>query len=255
MEERSFYAPPPRLRPSSLFAFYVPRSSSTRNRRPLIGKRPRVAKCRSMSLRSSGTCRGSLLRAIRRTLTFLLGPADSYSANGGLLSTTNLALVSYIGFAYKLTGNQTQSLGSELPKSIRGDRFDIQAHAPANTTKDQMRLMMQSLLADRFKLVVHTEKRQLPIFALVLEKPGKTGPQLRPTQTIHLAPPLAWHPRQDLLTAPHRPAGCFSHCWTPLARTECAERNSKLDCGIVAIRGNGGFRPRCRGSDRSQWKF
>ncbi len=125
---------------------------------------------------------------------FSLGPADSYSANGGLFSTTNLALVSYIGFAYKLTGNQTQSLGSELPKSIRGDRFDIQAHAPANTTKDQMRLMMQSLLADRFKLVVHTEKRQLPIFALVLEKPGKTGPQLRPhsddppCSTFSLAP-------------------------------------------------------------------
>jgi len=111
---------------------------------------------------------------------FSLGPADSYSANGGLFSTTNLALVSYIGFAYKLTGNQTQSLGSQLPKSMRGDRFDIEAHASANATKDQMRLMMQSLLADRFKLVVHTEKRQLPIFALVLEKPGKTGPELRP---------------------------------------------------------------------------
>jgi uncharacterized protein (TIGR03435 family) len=42
-----------------------------------------------------------------------------------------------------------------------------------------MRLMMQSLLAERFKLVVRTETRQLPVLALVLARPGKMGPQLR----------------------------------------------------------------------------
>jgi uncharacterized protein (TIGR03435 family) len=40
--------------------------------------------------------------------------------------------------------------------------------------------MMQSLLAERFKLSVHTDTRQLPVFALVLAKAGKTGPQLQP---------------------------------------------------------------------------
>ena len=39
--------------------------------------------------------------------------------------------------------------------------------------------MMQSLLADRFKLAIHHETRQLPIMALVLDKPGKLGPQLQ----------------------------------------------------------------------------
>jgi hypothetical protein len=43
-----------------------------------------------------------------------------------------------------------------------------------------MRLMMQSLLADRFKLAVHVESRQLPVYVLVLDKPGKLGPQLKP---------------------------------------------------------------------------
>jgi uncharacterized protein (TIGR03435 family) len=111
---------------------------------------------------------------------FSLGPSDFYSANGGLFSATNLPIANYIGFAYKLMGNQTQSLESQLPKSISKARFDIQAHAPGNTTKDQMRLMMQSLLTDRFKMAVHTEKQELPIYALVLDKPRKTGPQLRP---------------------------------------------------------------------------
>ena len=42
------------------------------------------------------------------------------------------------------------------------------------------RLMMQSLLADRFKLAVHFETREVPVLALVLVKPGRTGPRLRP---------------------------------------------------------------------------
>jgi uncharacterized protein (TIGR03435 family) len=43
-----------------------------------------------------------------------------------------------------------------------------------------MRLMMQALLEDRFKLAVHRQTRQVLIFGLVLAKPGKTGSQLKP---------------------------------------------------------------------------
>jgi bla regulator protein BlaR1 len=98
----------------------------------------------------------------------------------GLLSGTNGRLISYIDFAYNLTGNQFQLLMPQLPKWVINDRFDIQARADGNPGKDQMRLMMQSLLADRFKLAVHYETRRLPVFALVLAKPGRTGPQLQP---------------------------------------------------------------------------
>jgi uncharacterized protein (TIGR03435 family) len=38
---------------------------------------------------------------------------------------------------------------------------------------------MQSLLADRFRLAVHTETKQVPVYDLEPEKPGKTGPQLQ----------------------------------------------------------------------------
>ena len=50
--------------------------------------------------------------------------------------------------------------------------------AERNATKDQMRLMVQSLLAERFKLAVHFEKQQMPVLAMTLMKPGKTGPKL-----------------------------------------------------------------------------
>jgi len=114
------------------------------------------------------------------TTNVSLVPGDFYSPNGGVLRLTNWNFMPFIVFAYKLNANQYQSLTDQLPKWAIVERFDIEAEAAStNPTKDQMRLMMQSLLADRFKLVVHTESRQLPMFALVLDKPGKMGPQLR----------------------------------------------------------------------------
>ena len=109
---------------------------------------------------------------------FPLGPGNSYSANGGLLSATDMPVSLYIGFAYGLTTYQRQALDAQLPKWAKEERFDIQARAGTNSTKDQMRMMMRTLLADRFKLVAHTETHQGPVFALVLAKPGEVGPQL-----------------------------------------------------------------------------
>jgi uncharacterized protein (TIGR03435 family) len=73
---------------------------------------------------------------------FPLGPGDVYTSV----------------FAYKLMGDQVQSVLSQLPGWATTDRFDIVANTdgdPAKDTKDQMRLMMRSLLADRFKLATH----------------------------------------------------------------------------------------------------
>ena len=42
-------------------------------------------------------------------------------------------------------------------------------------------MMLRTLLADRFKLVMHKETKDLPIFELVVARPdGRLGPQLRP---------------------------------------------------------------------------
>ena len=101
---------------------------------------------------------------------------------GGLLSASDMRLSVYIEFAYKvfLTREQEAAMTAHLPKWVAEQRFDIEARADGNPTKDQVRLMMQSLLADRFELAVHFETQEVPAFALVLIKPGKTGPRLRP---------------------------------------------------------------------------
>ncbi|HEV8146592.1 MAG TPA: TIGR03435 family protein [Bryobacteraceae bacterium] len=116
-----------------------------------------------------------------RPPNFPLDEGDAYAATGGRFNA-DFPLSVYIQFAYKirLTQEQLQSLLAQLPKWVATDRFSIQARAEGTPTKDQMRLMMQSLLADRFQLAVHFESRQVTVLALTLVKSSKTGPKLRP---------------------------------------------------------------------------
>jgi uncharacterized protein (TIGR03435 family) len=111
---------------------------------------------------------------------FPLGPGDVYVPNGGLFSAKNFPLLTYIVFAYKIKGNQVQYLLTQLPTWVTSERFDIQARPEGNPGKDQMRLMMKFLLADRFKLAVHDEAREVSVLAFVLSKQGQTGSQLQP---------------------------------------------------------------------------
>jgi bla regulator protein blaR1 len=110
--------------------------------------------------------------------TLALTGLDEAPPNGGLLSAGGFQLSVYMMFAYKLTPSQYRLLESQLPKWATSDVFDIEARADAKSSTDQIRLMMQSLLADRFKLAVHAETRDLPVLELVLDKPGKIGPRL-----------------------------------------------------------------------------
>jgi uncharacterized protein (TIGR03435 family) len=129
---------------------------------------------------------------------FPLGPGDAY-VPGSLFSATNQPLIVYLRFAYKL--GQGALLG--LPGWVYNDRFDIEARAEATPTKDQVRLMMQSLLADRFRLFTHTEKQTEPVFHLVMAKAGKTGPQLKAhSEKWSLAPDSA----EPLGAQPETPA-------------------------------------------------
>jgi uncharacterized protein (TIGR03435 family) len=120
--------------------------------------------------------------------------SDVFTPRGSYFAATNQPLWHYISFAYNLSGTQELALrfsyftglSSKTPAWVTGgfdssaDRFDIKARSDERPTKDQMRLMMQALLADRFNLMVHHETRQAPVFALVLVKPGQTGAGLVP---------------------------------------------------------------------------
>jgi len=86
-----------------------------------------------------------------------------------------------------------------VPQWARTERFDISATAslPEPPTTDQEQLMMQALLADRFKLAAHFERAEGPVFNLVLARTdGKLGPGLTPLKADCVAIRLAEHPAE-----------------------------------------------------------
>ena len=111
---------------------------------------------------------------------FSISSGTMYGQTEGIFASTNRPLVDYIAFAYSMTDSQRQDLTSQLPAWALSDGYDIEAKSDNHDpTKDQMRQMMQSLLADRFQLAVHIETWRVSVFALALVKPGMIGPQLK----------------------------------------------------------------------------
>jgi len=113
-----------------------------------------------------------------------LGPLDNDGAgtHGFAFGYSNCSVSDYIEFAYKLwlTPSQKQSIDVQLPSWAVNDRFNIYLKGPGRASKDKKRVTMQSLLADRFKLSVHFETREMPVFALVPLIPGEPAPKLQP---------------------------------------------------------------------------
>ena len=61
------------------------------------------------------------------------------------------------------------------PDWIDSDRFDISAKLPEGATSDQVPVMLQNLLNERFQLTLRREKKEMPVYALVV---GKNGAKL-----------------------------------------------------------------------------
>ena len=104
---------------------------------------------------------------------------DLYGINigtvlNGKVTLANTTLSDCIRFAYGLVSD-AQLSGPDWIKS-KEVRFDIVAQAPPDTPRKQLLLMLQALLAERLKLALHHEQRELPFLALVV---GKNGSKLR----------------------------------------------------------------------------
>lgn len=105
------------------------------------------------------------------------------------------------------------------PDWLNSDGYDIIATTKGSPSPDDRRVMMKTLLRDRFKLTFHSEKRDLPIYALVVQRAdGRLGPGLKripddecsPPGTRRGGPPAAPPPFD-----PNAPAACGQMTFGP----------------------------------------
>jgi len=85
---------------------------------------------------------------------------------GGRYEARNASMVGLIRLAYGY--NTDKILGG--PVWLEMDSFDVTAKIPAGSTPDEIKLMLQALLAERFHLVVHKDTKPLPGYALRVGK-------------------------------------------------------------------------------------
>jgi uncharacterized protein (TIGR03435 family) len=83
---------------------------------------------------------------------------------GGRYDVRNATMLDFISLAY---GADSQTvLGG--PNWLARTRFDVIAKAPDGTPREKLQLMMQALLAERFKLVLHKDTRPIPSYVLAV---------------------------------------------------------------------------------------
>lgn len=119
---------------------------------------------------------------------------------GGRIHATSYKLRQLIHDAYDV--EMFRILGG--PRWVDEDRFDVEAKPPASSESSkwvpanfksppnpEMRQMLQTLLAERFQLRVHTETRKESIYALVV---AKGGPNLKPPASTTVQPFVSFLP-------------------------------------------------------------
>lgn len=99
-------------------------------------------------------------------------------ASPGVFNRDNASVLGLIQFAHDLLPFQVVG----APDWTRTQRFDVAARMDLATTPAQTRLMVQSLLEDRFQLKARLESREMRGFALVRSKTTELGAMMKPSQ-------------------------------------------------------------------------
>jgi uncharacterized protein (TIGR03435 family) len=99
---------------------------------------------------------------------------DSVNTTNGSLTMRNVSLRMIVEDAYDL-----KRYTLTAPDWLDTLRFDIQAKVGGKVKQEELRLMLQSLLAERFQLKAHRERKEMSAYALL---PAKGGFKLKPAE-------------------------------------------------------------------------
>jgi len=104
------------------------------------------------------------------------GPSSSRMTTGQM-NMENVSLRKMTLMAYGIPDDRVYALVG--PNWLDTERFDVVARYPGDTPADRVRGMLQNMLAERFKLALHKETRQLPEYVLTV---AKGGPKMQPAE-------------------------------------------------------------------------
>jgi uncharacterized protein (TIGR03435 family) len=137
---------------------------------------------------------------------------DTITPSPGGLTMLNVRLKSAVQWAYHLQPIQVSG-----PGWIESNRYDIVAKTSGPVTTEQLRRMTQTLLADRFKLAVHKETKEMAAYVVTV---GKNGHKLKPSEG---------EGEMQLKPGPNRMVAQFTH----VTLAQLAEMTSSPLQGVV----------------------
>lgn len=148
----------------------------------------------------------SIRPAAPQAMVRLQGSAHGGPGTGdpGLIRFTDISLRALIIRAYHVQNSQVSG-----PSWMDTRRFDVIAKVPDGATKEDAQIMLQNLLADRFKLKLHKESKETRIYELVVAKGGVkmkevAQPAATPAEAVGALPPRS---KDGLLSTPHGQLG------------------------------------------------
>lgn len=97
------------------------------------------------------------------------------SSDPGRINYSGVTMRMLLQRAYRLRSDQIAG-----PNWIDDQRYEVTANVPPGSDDQRVRLMLRSLLTERFQVQLHREKKTMPIYDLVV---AKGGPKLQPAET------------------------------------------------------------------------
>ena len=102
----------------------------------------------------------------------------SFSFQNGKVTATNLSLLSLLQRAFDLGASRVVG-----PNWLDAERYDVLAKSQAGTSESDLRAMLQTFLEDRFRLSVRWDKKEMPVYEMVV---ARDGLKMKPLDPAHL---------------------------------------------------------------------
>jgi uncharacterized protein (TIGR03435 family) len=156
--------------------------------------------------------------------------------DAAMVNFKSMSLTEMLRYAYKVQTFQVSG-----PEWLNAERFNIIAKMPPGATRDQIPQMVQALLADRFKMVLHRSTTEQAVYALVVMK---GGPKLKESPPDDTPPPAI----TDGAAAPQAPAPTDGGAQVRAVATS----DSSGTVNTASVNGNSKMVPRENGM-RLEW--